>query len=74
MWRFTSRVRRNIDGMPVQSVVGFRPLLGSRVASAVHGSILATHRLVFGKLLVRSIFCCASTSQRRFVDSSYDSP
>ncbi|MCD7448187.1 hypothetical protein HAX54_039143, partial [Datura stramonium] len=59
-------------GTPDQFVVGFRPLLGSRGASVVRGSIPVTCCLNAGRLLGCSVFCCASASQQRFADSSWD--
>ncbi|MCE3050867.1 hypothetical protein HAX54_048322, partial [Datura stramonium] len=71
--RFAGGVQRNAYGMLVQVIVGFRPLSGSRVASAVHGSVLVTRRLVFGSPWVYSVFCLTSTSHRRIADSSCNS-
>ncbi|MCD9642736.1 hypothetical protein HAX54_029678, partial [Datura stramonium] len=51
-----------------------RPLLGSRVASAVCGSVSVTHHLVASRILIYSVFCFTSASQRRFADSFCDSP
>ncbi|MCD7461192.1 hypothetical protein HAX54_045470 [Datura stramonium] len=59
---------------PIQSVVSFRPLFGSRVASAVCGSVSATCLLVAGRLLTYSVFYCTLASQWQFVDPSCDSP
>ncbi|MCD9643677.1 hypothetical protein HAX54_031324, partial [Datura stramonium] len=53
---------------------GFKPLLGSRVASVVRGSVSATRCLISGRLLVCSVFFYASASQQPFADSSCDSP
>ncbi|MCD7458350.1 hypothetical protein HAX54_037984, partial [Datura stramonium] len=62
--RFFSRVRENAVGTPIQSVVGFKPILRSHVASVVHRSVSTYHGLVVGRLLVFSVLCCASASQR----------
>ncbi|MCD9638423.1 hypothetical protein HAX54_022385, partial [Datura stramonium] len=51
---------RNANGTPIQSVVSSRPLFGSRIASAVRGSILMTHRPITDRLLAYSVFCCTS--------------
>ncbi|MCD7448440.1 hypothetical protein HAX54_042237, partial [Datura stramonium] len=66
-------VRRNADGTSIQFVVGFRPLLLSHVASEIRGSVSVTRGLVASRKLIYSFFCCTSTSQRRFADSSCDS-
>ncbi|MCE3215343.1 hypothetical protein HAX54_001992, partial [Datura stramonium] len=67
-------VRRNADGTPIRSIVGFRPLFGSCVASTVHGLLPETRCLVFTRLLTYSVFCYTSVSQQQFTDTSCDSP
>ncbi|MCE2055680.1 hypothetical protein HAX54_043177, partial [Datura stramonium] len=66
------RFWQNVDETSVQSIVGFRPLIGSRVASVVRRSVPATLHLVSGRLFLCFVFYCASASQRWSVDSSYD--
>ncbi|MCD7464116.1 hypothetical protein HAX54_052152, partial [Datura stramonium] len=67
--RVKSEVWRNANGTSVQSTVGFRPLLGSCITSAVRGSGPVTYRFVTGGIFVFSVYCFTSASQRRSVDT-----
>ncbi|MCD9645739.1 hypothetical protein HAX54_034916, partial [Datura stramonium] len=55
--------------MPIQSLVGFRPLLGTHVTLAVHGSKLETRRFVSSGIFVCPVYCFASGSQQRSADT-----
>ncbi|MCD9638015.1 hypothetical protein HAX54_021625, partial [Datura stramonium] len=48
---------------------GFRPLLGIRVTSVVHGSKPAPHLLVAGGIVVCPVYCFALATQRRSADT-----
>ncbi|MCD7469760.1 hypothetical protein HAX54_008997, partial [Datura stramonium] len=52
--------------MPVQGIVGFRLLFGSRIALTVHGSVSPTRDLVASTLWFCSVFCFTSESHRDF--------
>ncbi|MCE3216936.1 hypothetical protein HAX54_009514 [Datura stramonium] len=66
---FVGRVRQNADGTPVQPPVGFRPLLGICVTSAVCRSEPSTHRLVADGIVVFLVYCFASAIQQRSADT-----
>ncbi|MCD9639597.1 hypothetical protein HAX54_024232, partial [Datura stramonium] len=66
---FCHRFWPNADGMLVQSTVGFRPFLGSRVTWAVRGLGPATHRFVSGGIFFCLVYYFASASQRQSADT-----